>query len=348
MAAYNGKNTSGLIEDLIENGPAYHVWQAVWMCEQITGKKFPGRKDLIFEQTGLKFRPHENYDYAPRDIRAIKYDGKDITFILNFLGLYGTNSPVPRCYHEQVSLQFRILGEGRVPLQDFYDIFNNRFYWLYYQSWKKYRFYLFFNRDFNNKVVERINAFTGRSLFSKSKESGINDFAFLKFSGLLSSRVRNKDGLNILLSYFFPRYKTEVKEFVPRWIRLSDIPAVGDKGYELGENSFIGESAVDYMSRILITIGTLTFEEYIDFLPGTEQAGKLIELLKTYLNDGLEFDFEFLIDPLTIAGISWDDDRLKLGSTLWLGKPEQEEIKIYLSYEEITSPHSPLLAKERG
>ncbi len=131
------------------------------------------------------------------------------------------------------------------------------------------------NRDLNNKVVERINSFTGRGLFSKSKKSVINDLALLKFSGLFSSRVRNKDGLRILLSYFFPKYKMEIKEFVPRWIELSDIPAFGEDGYKLGENSYVGESAVDYMSRVCIKIGILTFEEYLNFLPGTKQAEKI-------------------------------------------------------------------------
>ncbi len=72
------------------------------------------------------------------------------------------------------------------------------------------------------------------------------------------------------------------------------------------------------------------------FYPEQSKQKRLIELLKIYLNDGLEFDFEFKVDPDTVAMISWNDDRLKLGSTLWLGKPEREDIKVYLSYEEIT------------
>lgn len=338
MAAYHGTNITGLMHDLIHDGPSFHVWQAVWLSEQITKDKFPERKDFLLDQDGLKFRPHANYEFPPRDIRAINYNGREFEFVLNFLGLYGINSPLPRCYHEQVAIQCRIHGVGDVPLQNFYDIFNNRFYWLYYQSWKKYRFYLYLNRDYKNKVVQRINSFTGRGLFSKSKKTVVNDIALLKFSGLLSSRVKNKDGLQIILSFFFPKYKIEIKEFVPKWIPLSDIPSLGDRDFKLGENSFIGESALDYMSRICIKIGKLTFEEYINFLPGTEYSERLIELLKIYLNDGLEFDFEFDIKPDTIADVSWDDDRLKLGSTLWLGKPHKEDIKVRLSYEELTSP----------
>lgn len=324
-----------LIEDLVKNGPAFNVWHAVWMTENITKKLHPNRKDYLLDQMGIKFRPFESYAYPPKDIQSITFNNNIITFVLTFMGLYGINSPIPRCYHEQVAVQLRTFGAGEVQLQSFLDIFNDRFYWLYYQSWKKYRFYLYLNSDLNNKITERINSFTGGGLFSKKKEKTIHDFALLKFSGIFSQRVRNKSGLNILLSYFFPNFKMKIKEFVPRWIRLSDIPQLGDEGNKLGINSYVGEYTVDYMSRICIEIGTVTFEEYLDFLPGTVQSKRLIELLKLYLNDGLEFDFEFKIKSDTITNVSWNDDRLKLGSTLWMGNPGLEEIKVYINYEEL-------------
>lgn len=342
MEADLGRNTAGLdhhtkklIEELVQQGPGYNVWHAVWLAENITKKLNPNRKDFLLDQEGLNFRPWEKYEYPPRDIKSIQSDDGNLTFILTFLGLYGVNSPVPRCYHEQVAVQQRTLGSDGVPIQNFLDIFNNRFYWLYYQSWKKYRFYLFLNGDTNNKITQRINSFTGRGLFSKVKENTLNDFALLKFSGLYTQRVRNKAGLKILLSYLFPNFEIKIKENVPRWIQLTDIPKLGEEGNQLGINSYCGESTIDFMSRICLEIGPVTFEEYLNFLPGTFQAKRLTELLKLYLNDGLEFDFQFIIKSDTIIMVSWDDERLKLGSTLWVGKPGLEEMKVYIHYEEM-------------
>ena len=324
-----------LIEDLIINGPAFNVWYAVWIVENISKKLHPDRKEYLLDQAGIKFQPYESYEYPPKDIKSISFENDIFTFVLTFMGLYGINSPIPRCYHEQVAIQQRTFGAGEVQLQNFLDIFNDRFYWLYYQSWKKYRFHIFLNRDINNKITERINSFTGGGLFSKKKEKTLHDFALLKFSGIFSQRVRNKSGLKILLSYFFPNFKMKIREFVPRWIELSDIPKLGEEENALGINSYIGEYTIDYMSRICIEIGMVTFEEYLNFLPGTIQSNRLIELLKLYLNDGLEFDFEFKIKSETIVNVSWNDDRLKLGSTLWMGKPGLEEIKVYIKYEEL-------------
>ena len=318
MGTDNRRNPSSVIDDLVRYGPQYNVWQAVWIAENISKKDYPDRKDFLLEQTGLQFRPSEKYEYPASDLKSVSYEDRTIKFVLTFMGLYGINAPLPRCYHDQVDLQQRVIGKGEVPLQNFLDIFNNRFYWLYYQSWKKYRYYLHLKSDEENKVVERINSFTGRGFFSKKIDSVLPDFALLKFSGLFSMRVRNKAGLQILLIYYFPGFEMSIKEFVPRWVELSDMPKVSDDEYRLGQTSFIGKYTVDYTSRICIDIGPISFENYLEFLPGKEKSNKLIELLKIYLNDGLEFDFNFKIISDSIVSVSWNDDRLKLGTSLWL------------------------------
>ncbi len=334
MESVSRRDTTGIKEDIIKHGPEYHVWQAVWLSENITKKDNPKRKDYLFDQLGMKFRPYQFYEYPPRDIRTVEYEDGEIKFILNFLGLYGINSPLPRCYHEQISFQERILGTGNIPLQNFLDIFNNRFYWLYYQSWKKYRFYLNLNGDPENKIAERINSFIGRGIFTKPASAAISDFTLLKFAGVISQRVRSKEGLKILLSHMFPDYPVKIKEFIPHWVALVDVPELGDENFILGKNSFVGSSTVDYMSRICIEVGPVSFDDYLNFLPGTLNAKKLNELLKLYVNDGLEYDVKFNIKADTIVSVSWNDERLKLGSTFWLGKPEVQQFEVYLQNEE--------------
>jgi type VI secretion system protein ImpH len=329
------ENSSSVINDLVKNGPSYNVWQAVRIADNYVKKLFPGRDDSVFEQTGLSFQPFEKYEYPPSDIKSVHSEDGKINFILTFLGLYGINSPLPRCYHEQVDFQQRVLGRGQVPLQNFMDIFNNRFYWLYYQSWKKYRFYLHLNSEKNNKIIQRINSFSGRGFFGKSNTTSLSDYTLLKFSGLFSQRVRNKSGLKILLGYLFPQFKMKINEFVPTWLELKDAPPLGSSKNLLGETSFVGSKTVDYTSKICIEIGPIAFNDYLEFLPGEKYSVKLKAILETYLNDGLEYDFKFIIISNTIVSISWDDKRLMLGSTLWLGKPQQETVSLSMSYEQL-------------
>lgn len=328
MGTDNGKNSSGIMNDLIGEGYSYHVWQAVWLIEQITKKSFPQRNDYLLDQSGIRFRPYDKYEYPPTDIRLIKCEENEITFILNFLGLYGINSPLPRCYHDQVAIQTRSEGEGNVPLQNFYDMFNNRFYWLYYQSWKKYRFHLFLNEGYN-PVKERLFSFTGAQQLSV-----IPDFTLLKFAGIFTQRARSRAGLQILLAYLFPLFAINIKEFVPRWIELTDAPAVGDEEFSLGMNSYIGRTSLEYMGRICIEVANMKFTDYIEFLPGSYNAKRLAEIMNLYVNDGLEFDVKFTIDSEAMPLSSLGDEGIRLGISSWLGPPEEKQLNIYFTHEE--------------
>lgn len=322
-----------ILDEIINNAPSYHVWQAVWITELLTRQDYPDRKDFLLDQSGLRFKPYENYEYPPRDIRAVQCKQNEITFTLNFLGLYGVNSPLPRCYHEQIPLQLRSQGENNVPLQSFYDVFNNRFYWLYYQSWKKYRFYLFINENKDHSVTQRIFSFSGKDL-NPHIQSELNDFTLLKFSGLFSQRVRNKASLKIILSYLFPNYRINIREFIPKWIELTERPSLGELQTKLGENTFIGETILDYMGRICIDISDIDYNDYKLFIPGNTYVLKIYELLKMFVNDGLEFDLKLNINSTSISSVELDKDA-QLGKTTWLGRPQQERVEVYMSFEEM-------------
>ena len=74
--------------------------------------------------------------------------------------------------------------------------------------------------------------------------------------------------------------------------------------------------------------------DYLDFVPQGPKAILLKELLQLYLNDGLEFDVKFIIESASIVTVPWNDRRLRLGSTIWLGRPKEELVAVDYSYEQ--------------
>lgn len=341
MGTESGYDFAGLMADLEKHGPQYNFFQAVYLAEIITRQWHPARKDFALDQAGLRFRPREHYVFPPNDIYAIARRGNNLNFVLNFMGLYGVNSPLPRCYHEQITAQKSVRSGGQVPLQDFLDIFNNRFYWLYYQAWKKYRYYLQLDENAANHLVsQRVFAFVGGALPRKQPASlktttAVSPFTLWPFSGLLTNRVRSKTGLLILLAGFFPRFKCKIKEFVPHLVQLAEVPPLGGpRAARLGENAVAGRAKLDYMSRICIEIGPLEFSEYLDFTPGAGYARLLQQLLGLYLNDGLEYDVKFTIRSASLVTVPWNDPRLRLGFSIWLGKPKEEFVQVSYSHEQ--------------
>lgn len=340
MATETGKDRSRLIADLKANGPSYSVFYACYIAETLTKAAHPERDEERFDQAGLRFRPYEQYTFPTRDIHAVDWEDETASFVLTFMGLYGIDSPLPRLYHEQVALQQSVHGPGNVPLQNFLDMFNNRFYWLYYQAWKKYRFHLQARTGARGRVMERIFTFSGLPHRVQNDELGVPAFKWLRVSSILSHRVRSRSGLRLYLREFFPFIETGVREFVPFRVKLDETPTVGSRmgksAFRLSRHSVIGRTKRDLMGKVRIDVGPIDFDEYLAFVPGSRNLTLLRDLLEIYLNDGLEFDIRFILRAKTIRRLPLGDRRSKLGISRWLGRPREELVEIDYPYERLT------------
>lgn len=337
MAAEVGKNLAGLIEDLEARGPEFSVFQAIRIAETASGTAHPDRDDSKCEQKGLNFRPYEQYVFPTRDIRSFSRSSDLMTFVLTYMGLYGIDSPLPRCYHEQIALQQGVHGPGNVALQNFLDIFDTRLYWLYYLAWKKYRYHLQISESPGNLQFRRVFAFVGPLEAFFGRHPGISRFKLLQLSGLLSQRNRSAAGLRLLLREFFPKFGFKIREFVPHRVELSDLPKLGrkhrDRAYRLSRQCVVGRSMTDVSGRIRLDIGPLDFQDFLEFTPRGASADLLRDLLRLYLPDGLEVDLAFTIRSGTIERVRWDDLRLGLGISVWLGRPKAECVSVFYSHE---------------
>jgi len=339
MAAEHRENLARLISDLKANAPLYSVFRAIHLAEILTKPAHPERDEEKFDQAGLRFRPHEQYVFPSRDIRTFEEKDGMMTFVLNFMGLYGIDSPLPRCYHEQVALQQNLHGAGQVPLQNFLDMFNNRLYWLYYQAWKKYRYYLQLKEEPHNRILDRIFAFIGLAPQQQKSGPSIPKFMWLRLSSILSSRIRNKEGLLLLLREFFPAVVFGLTEFVPSRARLRERPRLGKAprsgAFQLSRYSIVGESQLDYMGRVRLEVGPISYDDYLDFIPGSRNLALLKSLMDMYLNDGLEYDIRFVVRSQTIHRLALTDRRPRLGVSYWLGRPRAELVGVFYPYERL-------------
>ncbi len=327
-----------LLNDLRENAPLYDAFQAVLLCERLVKQGVLASGDPQHGKAPvIRFRPYENYSYAPTDLRNIEWAEKEITFVFNFMGLYGLDSPLPRCYHEEVALQCAVEGNENVALQKFFDIFNHRLYWLYFQAWKKYRGYLF-QEDAADSALARMVFFAANA--GLDSEALPDPHKLLYCAGVLGSRSRNKTGLEILLKEFFPGLDFRIKEFITQWVEIENIPtlqtAENDTTVQLGRNSLLGSSIPDCTNRIRIEIGNLDLNGYHDFLFGGRWGKILKRLLNLYLHDGLEYDLLFRVNLKVVPGSCMGDEHSRLGCSLWIGKPE-DTVSIQFRYEELAS-----------
>jgi type VI secretion system protein ImpH len=337
VAAGNGQDAPHIVDDLIANIPEYDFFQAVYLAEILTRGEHAGRKDFGFDQKGLKFRPSEKYSFPATDIRSCVRKDDALEMVLNFMGLYGVNSPLPRCYHEHIVLHQYAHGRGNVPLQNFLDIFDNRFYWLYFLAWKKYRSYLALSEDRLNDETGRVMSFLGSGVGQWAPEDGIDPVSMLQFSGMFSNRVRNRSGLKILLRECFEGMPVAIQEFVPHTVTFSLLPVLGrkrgDGACRLGVNTVVGRSTTDTAGRICVKMGPMPFGKYVEFLPAGVRAAQLRKLLGWYLHDNLFSDVELSVRCSAIPRMTLGDHDRQLGLTTWIGQPRQEVVTSYFPFE---------------
>ncbi len=323
------------MDALQRSAPSFDFFHAVFLCEMIYACHHPDQTRDKLEHTGFHFTPYEGAVYPAADIRAFSHANGVMSFVLNFMGLYGIDSPIPRCYLDELVKRSALHEDN--PLKGFFDLFNTRLYWLYYLSWRKYRSFLDLQKGLDNKNIQRAFSFLGFAITSDRDEKSLSPFFLWRFSGLLNNRVRSKAGLRLLLQGFFPDFSIAIDEFVRCMVQVETPFRVGKAqagcSLQLGRQSIIGRCVPDVMSRIRIHLGPMMYSEYEKFLFFGRYMRSLIDLLKLYCNDDLEYDLNIKVDASTVPRFRLGRRLCRFGNAAIIGRPQAKIQEYYFRYE---------------
>jgi type VI secretion system protein ImpH len=276
----------------------------------------------------IRVRPELSLNFPGTDLARI--DAKDseadqYLVTATFFGLYGASSPLPSFYTEDL-LQER--NEDRSITRDFLDIFNAPLYSLLFQLWGKYQLAHQIAEEQDARALERLYCLLG--LESTFFRRHLKDpYRLLRYVGLAVQLPRSAQGLCALLSDALGEAHIQVVSCVER---MAPIPEdqrlwLGESGTTLGEDSVLGELAQDRMGKFRICIGPCNGDRLHDLLPDSESFGKIMELIRFYLDQPLDWDLEVILKPGEAAGIVLGRERWsRLGWNTWLiAEPHQDE-----------------------
>lgn len=250
-----------------------------------------------------------------------------------FMGLTGSSGVLPYHYSELVLKRLKLKDRA---LANFLDLFNHRLISLFYQASIKYRLPLEYER-FDAGAVPGIGndghtrillALIGLGTPGLTRRLSTRDDALLRFSGLLTSKVRTVEGLKqIVLSLF--KLPVEVQEFVGQWQELipdvrSRLPGMAcprGQNNQLGRTVMLGRKGWFSQGKVRIVLGTLTKAQFDALAPGTPTLKALDEIVQLYLNQ--EHDYEYVMRirrrdvprPMRLGRAQ----RAKLAWDSWLG-----------------------------
>jgi type VI secretion system protein ImpH len=200
MESTSGKPHSNLKAQLFEQSRSFTFNQAYRLINLLLKEELGDSysNEQLLQQ--IRIRPELSLNFPSSDIAQIKetfHDGKfgcEIT--ATFLGLYGSSSPLPTFYTEDL---FNDENENSPIVREFIDILNNHLYQLFFKIWSTHRLsYQLFEAN-NPNYFAYLYSLGG--LADENAQKIIpNQYNILRYIGLMGHLPRSALGLKTLLS----------------------------------------------------------------------------------------------------------------------------------------------------
>jgi len=312
---------------ILERAAALAAGAATWAQGPPAEARVGGDTDPRKEAVRLRAAPDLAFPAAELAGYEAGEHGQRPALAVTALGLNGVSGVLPSYYSEMILEAQR----GRNPaMRDFLDIFNHRALSLFVRAAEKYRIAPGFERaggEARDPIAGVIYALVGLGEPSLRERQAAPDTAIAYYAGLYAHQPRNADGLAQILSDYFERPAT-VGQFKGSWgflppqeqTRLTSGTAAGAFS-QLGVDSVCGSRVFDVQSAFRISLGPMSYEQFMAFLPGSRQMAALNALTRTYVGPALVFDIQLIlaadeIPPLTFARDAAGGARL--GWNTWL------------------------------
>ncbi len=275
----------------------FHFFQAVRLLERIAPEREGVGKFVAPNKEVVRFAAHPSTAFPASEIQALTFaESQPAHMTVNFMGLTGPQGLLPIYYTEYIMQRVR---SKDYALRDFFDIFNHRAISLFYKAWRKYRFSASSEQGESDPLSPRLLALVGLGTPGLQCRQEVEDEALLYYAGLFAQQPRSAAALEQLVGDYF-EVPVAVQQFAGAWYRLgrSSQTWLNDSGNyteALGVGSILGDEVWDQQAMARITLGPLTLDQYLDFLPTGTAWHPLRALVRFYCNDQLDFEVQLIL-----------------------------------------------------
>ena len=206
MASQDRQHTLDLKKLLVEKGRRIPFIQVIRLLRVLVQQKAGAHlsEDEIFRY--IRVRPELSLDFPGRDVNLVEVLDDDpdraidlFRVTVTFLGLYGSSSPLPTFYTEDLLDEQR---DDNTIAREFIDVINNRFYFLFYKVWKKHALALRYAENPEGFVSDILYSLLGLGEPSIRRDLA-GSSRYLRYIGLTSQKPRSAEGLRVLLADSF-------------------------------------------------------------------------------------------------------------------------------------------------
>lgn len=319
----------GLIPKLLREAHHFSFFQAVQLLERLNPEAPAiGREGPATQET-LRFRPALSMAFQNADVNGIKVvsdqEGRErYVMETTFLGLYGTSSPLPNYYSEDLLQETDEDSLTRGVL----DLFHHRLISLFYRCWEKYRYYVQFRRLATDEFSRRMLCLIGLGVARPPEGAAVPPVRLLRYAGLLTQKPTSAASLECAASDYFSGLPARITPNVRRWVTIAEDrrSRLGQANTVLGVDLHAGERAQDRSGKFRLSLGPMGLEAFVAFLPGERDFRAVDEIVRLFVTDRLRFEIEVILRKDEIPEFRLGEDFIgaRLGHTSWLGRPAQD------------------------
>ena len=286
-------------------------------ASDVQNLEFYDRRQVIKHEDGLQIQYREisseellfihNQSLQNNEVFTSENYRVDIFIMVNFLGLYGSSSPLPIYYSEDL---IRDQVDDNDSTTDFLGFLNEPIYEQYNLSVKKYKLFTRLVQDNDEPLLERVMAFAGLAI-KDIRDANLNVYDILPYIGVFSMIPRSREGLMTILKGEFHN-RVWVEEFVSETFDIpkEQLMCLGMKNSELGENAYLGTTIRSTDNMIIIHISCDSWDEYRMLLPNQQSYNKLSGILGLYMMDRIDIKLDVELSNIQENYVRLGDESL--------------------------------------
>jgi type VI secretion system protein ImpH len=300
-----------------------HFFQAVRLLQRMDHKRQPVGYFVTPHEETIRFSARTSLAFPPSEICELhRAENGQMSMTVEFMGLCAAISVMPAAYTE--FLLARAHEKDHV-MEDFLNIFNHRMISFFYRGWEKYRFFVEYERTHEDRFSGCLFDLLGLGTEGLRGRGAVSDEVFLNYAGVLGRHVRSAASLQQSLEDYFG-IKVQVQQFVGTWRKLSPenqtcFTGRGDASERLGIGTVAGDEVWDHHGRIRVSLGPMSLERYLKFLPGQDAYRQLVAWLRFYSNGNYETEVQLILTredtPACALGLQGESGP-QLGLVSWL------------------------------
>ncbi len=326
MAPTLGSSDDRLIARCCTEAPRLAFAGVVRVLEEACPNAVPIGHQGPPRDEAMRFRLNVSLGFSASDITRIEavdddgsgFEGYEIT--TNFLGIVGTDSPLPAYYTDE------ILADDDEPgaVTVFLDCFHHRLLSLVARGLTKYRHAASY-RWSGDDPISRDLRLLGGDVAARDPQP-LSGGSLVRYTCALIRPIRSGSELETVLRTHFEDLSITLTPCVARWIPVPTDQrcGLGHSNSTLGIDVTIGDEVLDRTCTYALRIGPVTRDAFQRLLPGGDLHAELRALLGRLESEGLDCLLTLELEPGAAPDVVLDGRRHiagnRLGWSTWLGR----------------------------